>query len=135
MRPADTEVYLALQDLRARGWTEHLVRRFLGLADRTEAVQHWLNSRGRRLYFLGRVEAAEATEAFAVAYARSLDRRRIPDERRTEFAAARRQTAAVLQRWLSQHSEEDLKREGVIAAAAQQINEGRAGGLITPHKG
>src|SRR5207248_5395511 len=68
----DAHLYLDVDALFQRGWTESLIRKYLGQPDRWETVNHWANFRGKRTYYLGRVETAEANSQFQRDYERSL---------------------------------------------------------------
>jgi hypothetical protein len=72
----DGHLYLDVEVLRARGWTESMVKRFLGAPDRWGPVNHYANFTGKRLYFLDRVEQVEAAADFEAAFHPSLTRRK-----------------------------------------------------------
>jgi hypothetical protein len=55
------------KDLRRRGWTQHLVRRFAGLPDDLQINPHYPGGAPMKLYRAGRVAAIESTEEFKVA--------------------------------------------------------------------
>jgi hypothetical protein len=76
-----TSPAISLDDLRKRGWTIAIVQRHLGDEDRRDAVTHWANFSGKKMYLLARVEMAEASSAFAEEFARSAQRRRLSKER------------------------------------------------------
>ena len=69
-----------LEDLRARSWTTALVQRHLGDEDRRDAVNHWANFSGKRMYYLERVEMAEASPTFSADFAKSAQRRHLSKE-------------------------------------------------------
>lgn len=72
--------YVSLKGLKARGWTEALVRQFLGPEDRTVPNPHYASAPPMRLWALERVEAVEGTEAFRQALERA--RKRVEAARR-----------------------------------------------------
>lgn len=67
---------LSRVELRARGWTEALIRDFLGNPDETRTIAHRANFRGCDVWSIHRVAAAEKTEEFVQALALSLRRRK-----------------------------------------------------------
>ena len=128
-------LYLDVDDLSARGWTESLVRKFLGAPDRWEPVDHFRNYTGKRTYFLERIEAAEASDEFSGAYRSSLKRRKVDDAGEAAFRAAREETAGAVRSWREQLTPDDLKLVGLLDAAAGEVEEARARGYRTPHRG
>lgn len=89
--------YLATQDLKERGWTPGLIRKFLGEHDLTR--ENGLKMGRRRLppvklYREDRVLDAEREEAFLVGQARAADARARAERAREERAAKR---AALLE--------------------------------------
>ena len=86
---------LDVYDLYARGWTDALIRDFLGTPDGWEAVDHFRNTTGKRLYFRERVERAEASDAFGPAYQASLRRRKTDEVGQEAFQAARAKPTAT----------------------------------------
>jgi hypothetical protein len=128
-------LYLDVQDLYARGWTESLIRKFLDEPDRWEAVDHFLNYTGKRTYFLARIEAAEISDEFVHAYESSVRRRKIGAEGRAAFRAAREETLGAVQAWRQQLTPEDVEALGSLAAAADELEAARKRGYRTPHRG
>jgi len=84
------ETHLDIHVLHARGWTEGLIRRYLGEADMFLPVNHWANHTGKRVWHVGRVLQAEGSRPFKDAYARSLRRREATELEIARFARARR---------------------------------------------
>jgi hypothetical protein len=130
----DSHLYLDVEALRRRGWTESLVKRFLGGPDRWGAVAHWLNFTGKREYFLGRVEQAEASPEFQGAFQLSLRRRKVGKAAAAEFAAERAMTAGAVRRWARALSEDDLRRMEIVGRVADIFKDARGRGYRTPHK-
>jgi hypothetical protein len=130
----DYYLYLDVQDLQARGWTESLIRRFLGEPDRWEPVDHFRNYTGKRTYFLERIEEAEASDEFTHAYHATLRRRKIGAERQAEFRIAREETRGDVQAWRRQLTPKDLEVRQILAAAADKVDEARKRGYRTPHR-
>jgi hypothetical protein len=130
----DTHLYLDIEALRRRGWTEALVAKFLGEEDRRVAVNHWLNFAGKRVYFLGRVEQAESSAAFQKAYLASLRRRRIDEAGAAEFMAQRARTAGAVRRWEESLSDDDRQTLEVLGRVGALFKEARRRGWRTPHK-
>src|ERR1035437_4435646 len=89
---SDDHLYLDVEGLRQRGWIESLVRRFLGAPDRWAFVDHWANTRGKRSYFLERVQLAEALPEFHDAFLRSINRRNLSTYKLENFLELRKTT-------------------------------------------
>jgi hypothetical protein len=64
-------VYLGHATLRARGWDDALIRRFLPEPDKFRDNPFYRSHPPRRLYLLARVEAAEGTPEFLAARAQT----------------------------------------------------------------
>ena len=79
---SDWHLYLDSNQLALRGWTASLIKRFLGDADLWLPVNHWANWKGKRTFFLERVELAEASVEF-----------------RAEFERCRSETAGAVKQW------------------------------------
>lgn len=71
---------LSRWDLRGRGWTDALIRKYLGDHDRRDSVDHWANFTGRDMYWTARVELAEAMEQFEADFLASAKRRKLTAE-------------------------------------------------------
>lgn len=84
MTRAGDEPVVTLAGLKARGWTDALVRRFLGEPDRRAPSRYARSAPPVRLYRLARVEAAEATDEFRHAQTAAAER-----QRRARAVAAR----------------------------------------------
>ncbi|MBV9689891.1 MAG: hypothetical protein JO202_09290 [Ktedonobacteraceae bacterium] len=67
----ETPKMLTLTDLKARGWTDALVKQFLGEPDATKPNPHYRKAAPMRLYALARVEQAESQEEWQQAKARA----------------------------------------------------------------
>jgi hypothetical protein len=71
---------VGVDELRERGWTLVLIEKFLGDEDRRDAVNHWANFSGKKVYLMGRIEAAESMPEFEAEFIRSASRRKLlPD--------------------------------------------------------
>lgn len=130
----DSHLYLDLEELRQRGWTETLVKRFLGTADRWEAVDHWLNYTGKRAYFLEQIQLAEATREFSAAFAASIERRKLSNKEVGKFHRARRTNANAAHKWRESLTEGDIKTKLALEKVAKIVEEVRRRGYRTPHK-
>ncbi len=108
MKIYEYQLYLDINDLRDRGWTEALISRFLGAADRWVPVSHWLNWTGKRQWFLGQIETAEHDEEFQIAFERSALRRKLPREEILEMLERRRSTEGWVDTWQQSLTENDL---------------------------
>jgi hypothetical protein len=82
-------IWLDVNALGKRGWTEFLLITFLGGPDRWRAVNHYRNFYGKRAYFLPRVEKAERSSQFATAFGFSAKRRKFDEDMIAEIAANR----------------------------------------------
>ena len=71
---------LGMDELRNRGWTARLIEKYLGDEDRRDPVEHWANFAGKNVYFVARVEKAEAMPEFEVDFILSAKRRKLPQE-------------------------------------------------------
>src|SRR5256885_9022456 len=76
-------------DLFACGWTEDLIRKFLGEEDGRAPVDRYANFQGRRLWRMGRVAIAERSEEFQDALAISVARRSLTPKQVRGFLQAR----------------------------------------------
>jgi hypothetical protein len=74
-RHDDREEFLASPRLRARGWPESLIRRFLPEPDERRDNPHYKGGPPMRLYLRERVEEIEQTEEFREARAKAEPRR------------------------------------------------------------
>jgi hypothetical protein len=81
----DDHLYLDVVQLSERGWTETMVKRFLGAPDRWKPVDHYANWTGKRTFFLERIQTTEASPEFEYAFSRSIRRRRIKEEKHAQF--------------------------------------------------
>lgn len=64
------DAHLGAKDLKARGWSESLIKRFLGKPDETSVNPHCISGPPIRLYDLQRVEAVEKGPEFQAAVGR-----------------------------------------------------------------
>lgn len=91
-RPLTPPGFLATQDLKERGWTPGLIRRFLGEHDDTRPNGLKMGRRRLppvKLYREERVQDAERDEAFLVGQARAADARERAERARQKRAAER----------------------------------------------
>ena len=66
-----------VQDLVERGWSDAMIKRFLGSEDTRVPVEHYANFSGARVWFLARIEAAESTVEFEDYFKKSAQRRKL----------------------------------------------------------
>lgn len=130
----EADVHLDVHRLRARGWTEALILRFLGAPDAMEPVDHWANFTGKRVYFLERVELAEASTAFGTAFKASVRRRKLNQAALDSFTSERRATAGNLHRWRQSRTGTDIKMAVIAERATDALAEAHHRGFRTPHK-
>jgi hypothetical protein len=134
MIPNDEHLYLDSTRLYERGWTETMIKRFLVHSDRRIPVDHWLNYQGKRCYFLGRVEEAEASNEFAEAFARSAQKRKLSPDAVAKIIRKRRSTKGQVRRYAESLTDEDIELLKVIHRMAAIIQDARNHGYRTPHK-
>lgn len=92
-----TEAYLTMAGLRERGWTDAMIREYLGEPDATRPNPRFWSAAPMKLYLADRAEAAEASPEWA-------ERKALGARRRSAgMAAAERKRAetAVLARQLA----------------------------------
>ena len=89
MAPQTTSDFLNRKQLNARGWTDAMIRDFLGSPDHTEEGPGFRSSAPMLQFALSRIEAAERTPEFVnrlkVAVQRSAASREVWDRRREEM--------------------------------------------------
>ena len=73
---------LSVPGIKARGWTDAMIRNLLGEPDYTVTNPRYSTSHPMKIYSAVRVHAAEQTEAFAVASSRSARRKESTDRNR-----------------------------------------------------
>jgi hypothetical protein len=132
----DDHLYLDVKALASRGWTRSLVQRFLGAPDQWGPVAHWANFTGKRVYFLGRVEQAEASQDFQSAFRLSVARRL--DQRQQDlYSAERVRTQGAVAAWQAQMAAEtpaEREKRRLMERFVEALESARAAGLRTPHK-
>ena len=69
---------IGIEDLKKRGWTDAMIRDYLGDEDLRTSVDHWANFSGRKVWFIERVNAAESMADFKERFLASLRRRTLP---------------------------------------------------------
>lgn len=85
------DAYLTVPALKTRGWTDALVRTFLGEPDRTTTNPHYRSGPPMRLYLRARVESSEVLPAFTVAQTKAQARQargRVVSQQKREAMAA-----------------------------------------------
>jgi hypothetical protein len=96
---SDWHLYLDSHQLALRGWTASLIKRFLGDADLWLPVNHWANWKGKRTFFLERVELAEASVEFRAEFERSARRRKLSKKQVAAIEKCRSETAGAVKQW------------------------------------
>lgn len=124
----DDHVYLDYEQLRARGWTRTLVKRFLTQPDRWDSVDHWQNYKGKAMYFVKRIIQMETSPAFKEAFAASAKRRKLTPEVLDEMRVERDRTDLVYRAWLKTVMPEDVLTMTVIQDAARTFDRLRTRG-------
>lgn len=76
----DSHLYLDHVQLKSRGWTRNLVKKFLIKPDRWETVDYWANFMGKATYFVERVMQEEWRAEFQRAFEVSGKRRKLTPE-------------------------------------------------------
>jgi hypothetical protein len=131
---SDDHLYLDIRELYERGWTETLVRKYLGKPDRWKSVDHFRNYTGKRTYFLGRIEEVENSDEFLRAYRASLSRRKVDPEMEATFQTAREATIGAVRKWQESLTPRDHLIRECLARAAAELESARQRGFRTPHK-
>jgi hypothetical protein len=84
-----TDEYLKTADLRKRGWTEALIRTFLGEPDKLARNPRYATAAPTKLWSIGRVTTAEAAPGFGAALkaaaARGAAARQVADAKRQQL--------------------------------------------------
>jgi hypothetical protein len=97
---AVTETYLTMASLRERGWTDAMIREYLGEPDATRPNPRYWSAAPMKLYLAERAEAAEASLEWVERKTRGARRRAASvaaaDRKRVETEALARQLAADL---------------------------------------
>ena len=97
---AVTGIHLTMAGLRERGWTDVMIRDYLGEPDATRPNPRYRSAAPMKLYLAERAEAAEASPEWADRKALAARRRAVgvaaADRKRAETAALARQLAADL---------------------------------------
>lgn len=75
-RPKTDPIHYGTASLKARGWTDGLIRKFLGEPDLLAPNPHYRSAPPWKLYLIARVEAIEQSDAFQLAALRARPRRR-----------------------------------------------------------
>jgi hypothetical protein len=70
---------IGIDDLKIRGWTDAMIRDYLGDEDFRTSVDHWANFSGRKVWYIERVVAAEVLPDFKERFIASLNRRTLPE--------------------------------------------------------
>lgn len=106
----DSYLYLDVIQLAERGWTGTLIERFLGEADCWMSVNHWANWKGKRTYFLERIELAEASLEFQAEFAKSARRRKLSRSQLTSIEHCRAQSHGAVAKWRTEQAEAAANR-------------------------
>lgn len=130
----DSHLYLDHVQLKARGWSRNLVKKFLIKPDRWETVDHWANFMGKATYFVERVMQEESRAEFQRAFEASRKRRKLTPEDLTVIETERARVNNSYRKWLKTVTPEDVKTMLIIKKAAAIFEEIRARGYRTPHK-
>jgi hypothetical protein len=124
-----SETYLTMAGLRERGWTDAMVREYLGEPDATRPNPRYWRAAPMKLYLTERAEASEASPEWAERKARGTKRRAAgmaaADRKRAETEALARQLAADLMASL-------VLPAGPQQAAIEAYNEWHSGGCTCP---
>lgn len=80
---------LEIAELRVRGWTEALIKKYIGDHDWRDDVHHWANFTGKNMYARIRVTMAEAMPEFEADFLASVKRRRLGPEQIEWFRSNR----------------------------------------------
>ena len=131
---SEFDLFVDLNQLRARGWTNTLIENYLGEPDHWEAVDHWANVRGRATYFAQRVMLAESQAGFKYDFGASVHRRRLTSERLDQILAYRAQWNDKYGSLVENTLAENDPKLALIRKAAALFEDARSRGYRTPHK-
>jgi hypothetical protein len=76
-------------------------------------VNHWANWKGKRTFFLERVELAEASEEFRAEFKKSVRRRKLSRKQLAAIEKCRSETTGAVKQWRDSEA---------AAAASAQVN-------------
>lgn len=134
MIPDNDHLYLDATSLYERGWTETLIKRFLGRPDRRKTVEHWLNYQGKRCYFLGRIETMEADPTWVEAFNRSVRKRKLTPKVVNGMILTRKNTQGQVKQFVDSLTDEDVRFLKAVGKVAEIMQDGINHGLRTPNK-
>jgi hypothetical protein len=127
--------YLCVKELRALGWTRHLIKRHLGPPDQLFPVDHWANWSGKKAWHRQTVELVEMTQGFEADFLRSARRRKLAREvvegvvaRIYSYREGRGLTPDAIE------SEAERRNKAILKRAADIFSDARRRGYRTPHK-
>ena len=123
----DDQLYLDIFDLQARGWTESLVKRFLGDPDTMLSVNHFSNYTGKRAYSIDRVHEIESSVEFEEALQKSLRRRGKDKSFISTIKKERKRTVKHV-------GKKKTAVEELLESAGNELKDAIRKGLRTPHK-
>jgi hypothetical protein len=103
------KTYIDVPALSRRGWTESLVRKFLGPSEMDVAVDHWLNPWPKRSYSLSRVERIEDEQDFKEAFSRSVRRRKLTADAVNWFYMERKIARLRVKVYVDSLTEKDVR--------------------------
>lgn len=129
--PGDWHLYLDSNQLAMRGWTAALIERFLGEPDLWMPVNHWANWKGKRTFFLERIELAEASPEFQSEFAKSARRRKLSKPQLAAFEQCRSESRGAVQEWRKSEAEAAARRPASPASPPKRMSEGRSGPTLT----
>jgi hypothetical protein len=109
--------HLSMAGLKARGWTDALIRTFLGESDETADNPYFRSAAPMRLYRLARVEACEQTPAWIAAHEKTRQRQ----VRAHAVAQRKRDATFAAVEALTIHVQQ-MDHEALIHAACQHYN-------------
>ena len=124
----------AVEDLLTRGWTRTLIERFLEPEDYRNAVDHFRNYAGKKMYQRRRVELTETSAEFEAAFILSAKRRKLAPKR-IDATCTRIQELRENRDLLREANIRVLSREEIVfRKIAELFEQARALGYRTPHK-
>ncbi len=131
---SDDHLYLDHVQMRARGWTRTLIERFLVRPDQWEAVNHYLNYKGKATYFVERVMTAERHALFETAFKASVRRRRVSQDELLSIQTERDRVNQEFHVWQQSLTPIDMKKIDAFEQIAAIFSKWRSNGIRTPHK-
>jgi hypothetical protein len=94
-------------------------------------VNHWANWKGKRTYFLERIELAEASPEFQAEFAKSARRRKLSKKQLTAFEKCRAESCGAVAKWRKEEAKAAAERQSGPTKPPRRMDKGHAGPTLT----